>query len=205
MEAPILDGSSGPWAELIERAGVVQLQAPRAYLRAQTGRGQGKGSRNVDRARQRIPRHLHDRLQPPDDRSSGARSAFAHRIIQKRSPPPARSASSMRDRDAAAERAGARRIARKRDRADARRHAQPGASAVRGRVRAPQDSGHHRRPGAGRDARAGACARVALRAWAAHDAAFDPATRQRPGDQLAVMCRWRNGTVLHNFQMYEYC
>jgi UDP-3-O-[3-hydroxymyristoyl] N-acetylglucosamine deacetylase len=34
VEAPILDGSGGPWAELIERVGVVELQAPRAYLRA---------------------------------------------------------------------------------------------------------------------------------------------------------------------------
>jgi UDP-3-O-[3-hydroxymyristoyl] N-acetylglucosamine deacetylase len=34
VEAPILDGSSGPWSDLIERVGVVELQAPRAYLRA---------------------------------------------------------------------------------------------------------------------------------------------------------------------------
>jgi UDP-3-O-[3-hydroxymyristoyl] N-acetylglucosamine deacetylase len=34
VEAPILDGSSGPWVELIERAGVVELPASRAYLRA---------------------------------------------------------------------------------------------------------------------------------------------------------------------------
>src|SRR5262245_55891091 len=33
VEAPILDGSSGPWVELIERAGIVELEAPRAYLR----------------------------------------------------------------------------------------------------------------------------------------------------------------------------
>ena len=46
VEAPILDGSSGPWAKLIERAGVVQLSGPAGLLaRAQTGRGQGKGSR----------------------------------------------------------------------------------------------------------------------------------------------------------------
>jgi UDP-3-O-[3-hydroxymyristoyl] N-acetylglucosamine deacetylase len=34
LEAPILDGSSEPWARMIEQAGVVELQAPRAYLRA---------------------------------------------------------------------------------------------------------------------------------------------------------------------------
>jgi UDP-3-O-[3-hydroxymyristoyl] N-acetylglucosamine deacetylase len=34
VEAPILDGSSGPWVEMIERAGVVELPASRAYLRA---------------------------------------------------------------------------------------------------------------------------------------------------------------------------
>jgi UDP-3-O-[3-hydroxymyristoyl] N-acetylglucosamine deacetylase len=34
VEAPILDGSSVPWVSLIERAGVVELSAPRAYLRA---------------------------------------------------------------------------------------------------------------------------------------------------------------------------
>ena len=34
VEAPILDGSSGPWVKLIERAGVVELPASRAYLRA---------------------------------------------------------------------------------------------------------------------------------------------------------------------------
>jgi UDP-3-O-[3-hydroxymyristoyl] N-acetylglucosamine deacetylase len=34
VEAPILDGSSVPWVGLIERAGVVELNAPRAYLRA---------------------------------------------------------------------------------------------------------------------------------------------------------------------------
>ena len=33
LEVPILDGSSKDWAELIEKAGVVKLQAPRAYLR----------------------------------------------------------------------------------------------------------------------------------------------------------------------------
>lgn len=33
LEAPILDGSSRQWVELIEQAGVVELQAPRAYLR----------------------------------------------------------------------------------------------------------------------------------------------------------------------------
>lgn len=34
LEAPILDGSSEPWARMIEQAGIVELQAPRAYLRA---------------------------------------------------------------------------------------------------------------------------------------------------------------------------
>ena len=33
LEVPILDGSSKPWADLIERAGLVELEAPRAYLR----------------------------------------------------------------------------------------------------------------------------------------------------------------------------
>lgn len=33
LEVPILDGSSKRWVELIEEAGVVQLEAPRAYLR----------------------------------------------------------------------------------------------------------------------------------------------------------------------------
>lgn len=33
LEVPILDGSSRPWVELIARAGVVQLEAPRTYLR----------------------------------------------------------------------------------------------------------------------------------------------------------------------------
>jgi UDP-3-O-[3-hydroxymyristoyl] N-acetylglucosamine deacetylase len=33
LEVPILDGSSRPWVELIERAGVVELEAMRAYLR----------------------------------------------------------------------------------------------------------------------------------------------------------------------------
>jgi UDP-3-O-[3-hydroxymyristoyl] N-acetylglucosamine deacetylase len=33
LEVPILDGSSFQWVRLIERAGVVKLQAPRAYLR----------------------------------------------------------------------------------------------------------------------------------------------------------------------------
>ena len=33
LEVPILDGSSRRWVELIEEAGVVQLEAPRAYLR----------------------------------------------------------------------------------------------------------------------------------------------------------------------------
>lgn len=33
LEVPILDGSSQHWVELIERAGVVELEAPRAYLR----------------------------------------------------------------------------------------------------------------------------------------------------------------------------
>jgi UDP-3-O-[3-hydroxymyristoyl] N-acetylglucosamine deacetylase len=33
LEVPILDGSSKPWVELIERAGIVELEAPRAYLR----------------------------------------------------------------------------------------------------------------------------------------------------------------------------
>ncbi len=33
LEVPILDGSSQPWVELIKRAGVVALQAPRAFLR----------------------------------------------------------------------------------------------------------------------------------------------------------------------------
>jgi UDP-3-O-[3-hydroxymyristoyl] N-acetylglucosamine deacetylase len=33
LEVPILDGSGKPWVELIERAGVVALEAPRAYLR----------------------------------------------------------------------------------------------------------------------------------------------------------------------------
>jgi UDP-3-O-[3-hydroxymyristoyl] N-acetylglucosamine deacetylase len=33
LEIPILDGSSKDWVELIERAGVVELEAPRAYLR----------------------------------------------------------------------------------------------------------------------------------------------------------------------------
>lgn len=33
LEVPILDGSSRQWVDLIGRAGVVQLQAPRAYLR----------------------------------------------------------------------------------------------------------------------------------------------------------------------------
>lgn len=34
VEAPILDGSSRPWVGLIEGVGVVELHAPRAYLRA---------------------------------------------------------------------------------------------------------------------------------------------------------------------------
>jgi UDP-3-O-[3-hydroxymyristoyl] N-acetylglucosamine deacetylase len=34
VEAPILDGSSSPWVGLIEGVGVVELHAPRAYLRA---------------------------------------------------------------------------------------------------------------------------------------------------------------------------
>jgi UDP-3-O-[3-hydroxymyristoyl] N-acetylglucosamine deacetylase len=33
LEVPILDGSGGRWVDLIGLAGVVQLQAPRAYLR----------------------------------------------------------------------------------------------------------------------------------------------------------------------------
>ncbi|MGE0129758.1 MAG: UDP-3-O-acyl-N-acetylglucosamine deacetylase [Blastocatellales bacterium] len=33
LEAPILDGSSGQWVKLIEQVGIVELQAPRAYLR----------------------------------------------------------------------------------------------------------------------------------------------------------------------------
>jgi UDP-3-O-[3-hydroxymyristoyl] N-acetylglucosamine deacetylase len=33
LEVPILDGSSRPWVEWIEGAGVMQLEAPRAYLR----------------------------------------------------------------------------------------------------------------------------------------------------------------------------
>jgi UDP-3-O-[3-hydroxymyristoyl] N-acetylglucosamine deacetylase len=33
LEVPILDGSSREWVELIERSGVVELEAPRAYLR----------------------------------------------------------------------------------------------------------------------------------------------------------------------------
>lgn len=33
LEVPILDGSSHLWVELIEQAGVVELSAPRAYLR----------------------------------------------------------------------------------------------------------------------------------------------------------------------------
>lgn len=33
LEAPILDGSGEPWARMIEQAGVIELQAPRAYLR----------------------------------------------------------------------------------------------------------------------------------------------------------------------------
>jgi UDP-3-O-[3-hydroxymyristoyl] N-acetylglucosamine deacetylase len=33
LEVPILDGSSLKWVELIERAGIVALQAPRAFLR----------------------------------------------------------------------------------------------------------------------------------------------------------------------------
>jgi len=33
LEVPILDGSSKLWAELIEGAGVIELEAPRAYLR----------------------------------------------------------------------------------------------------------------------------------------------------------------------------
>ncbi len=33
LEVPILDGSGKPWADLIERAGLVELEAPRAYLR----------------------------------------------------------------------------------------------------------------------------------------------------------------------------
>ncbi len=33
LEVPILDGSSQPWAELIEQAGIVELPARRAYLR----------------------------------------------------------------------------------------------------------------------------------------------------------------------------
>jgi UDP-3-O-[3-hydroxymyristoyl] N-acetylglucosamine deacetylase len=33
LEVPILDGSGGPWAQMIEEAGIVELQAPRAYLR----------------------------------------------------------------------------------------------------------------------------------------------------------------------------
>ena len=33
LEVPILDGSSKQWVELIERAGIIELEAPRAYLR----------------------------------------------------------------------------------------------------------------------------------------------------------------------------
>ncbi len=33
LEVPILDGSSKPWVELIERAGIIKQQAPRAFLR----------------------------------------------------------------------------------------------------------------------------------------------------------------------------
>ncbi|MFN7944095.1 MAG: UDP-3-O-acyl-N-acetylglucosamine deacetylase [Blastocatellia bacterium] len=33
LEVPILDGSSNIWADLIEQAGVIELAAPRAYLR----------------------------------------------------------------------------------------------------------------------------------------------------------------------------
>ncbi len=33
LEVPILDGSGKPWADLIERSGLVELEAPRAYLR----------------------------------------------------------------------------------------------------------------------------------------------------------------------------
>jgi len=33
LEVPILDGSSSPWVELIEQAGVRELPAPRGYLR----------------------------------------------------------------------------------------------------------------------------------------------------------------------------
>lgn len=33
LEVPILDGSSQPWVELIERAGRIEQEAPRAYLR----------------------------------------------------------------------------------------------------------------------------------------------------------------------------
>lgn len=33
LEVPILDGSSRPWVELIENAGIVELEAPRAYLK----------------------------------------------------------------------------------------------------------------------------------------------------------------------------
>src|SRR5262245_19369473 len=37
LEVPILDGSSKGWVDLIERAGIVKLQATRAYLRVLNG------------------------------------------------------------------------------------------------------------------------------------------------------------------------
>ena len=139
-EVPIMDGSAAPFIYLIQEAGVKQLPTPRKYLKIVRPIAISRGDKRIalypsDHFKvtysisydHPLLRHQSRTLRITEDIVRRGARAGAHVHV-----PEGR-------RDAAAERPGARRLARQRDRARRNRRAEQRA-AVRGRVRPPQDS-----------------------------------------------------------------
>ena len=147
-EVPIMDGSAAPFIYLIQEAGVKTLAAPRRYIKVLR-------PMSLSRRRQAhcalslrpLQGHLQHRLRSPAAARAVAHAAAVGIGVRRRDRPGAHLHVPEGSGAVAAARPGARRVAGECDRDRRDRHPEQRA-AVHRRVRAPQDPGCDRRPGA---------------------------------------------------------
>ena len=112
-EVPIMDGSAAPFIYLIQEAGVKTLQAPRQYLKIIRPIAISRGDKRIALYPVRsLQGHLQHQLRPSAAASSVANAPNHRRELRRRDRAGANVHVPEGRRNAAAERSGARRLAR---------------------------------------------------------------------------------------------
>ena len=135
-----MDGSSAPWVYLIQDAGIKELAAPRKTIQMLRPIQVQQGDKRIALYPVGpLQGQLHDQLRPPAAAAPAEDDGDRRAGVRRRD----RAGADVRlpegSGNAAPARARARRLARERHRP--RRDGRAESAAVRGRVRAPQDSG----------------------------------------------------------------